>query len=68
MTAPPVRLTFDYHLEQVIWQDVPEGVRLNAEQILARMAAATPDQRRRAEESLAAKVAEVNRLMDKSPI
>lgn len=63
MPKTPVRLTLEYHLERVIWQDTPEGVRLDAKKTQALMAAATPDQKRRAEESLAAKVAEVNHLM-----
>lgn len=36
------------HLEMVIWASLPEGTRLNAEEITALMAKATPEQKRAA--------------------
>lgn len=37
-----------YHLEMIIWHDLPEGKRLNAVEIEHLMADATDDQRHRA--------------------
>lgn len=36
------------HLEMVIWDSLPEGTRLNADQITELMAKATPDQKQMA--------------------
>jgi hypothetical protein len=38
------------HLEMIIWADLPDDTRLNAEQVTQLMAAASADQRRRAYE------------------
>jgi hypothetical protein len=38
------------HLEMIIWQDLPEGTQLTADQVNQLVAAASPDQRRRAYE------------------
>lgn len=37
-----------FHLEMVIWEDLPEGVPMTAKQIEDLMAKATDDQKRRA--------------------
>lgn len=36
------------HLEMVIWQDLPEGTRLNAQQVTELIAQASEEQRQRA--------------------
>lgn len=36
------------HLEMVIWQDLPEGTRLNARQVAELLALASDEQRQRA--------------------
>ena len=38
------------HLEMVVWSDLPEGTRLNAQKIGALVSQATDDQRQRAYE------------------
>lgn len=55
-TDPPFRLpammTLDFHLEKIIWQDEPKGMRLNAQQVYRRMSRASPSQMIRAAKSL----------------
>lgn len=41
-----------FHLEMVIWEDAPEGFRMNAADIAQRMKAATPEQTARARSRL----------------
>ena len=38
----------EFHLDAVIWEDLPDGTRLNGPQIQALMDAATPEQKERA--------------------
>lgn len=48
-------LTLDYHLEAIIWDDAKPGERLNAAEVMRRMASPTPDQLERAKADLKAK-------------